>query len=253
MLTQLIWISGIAFEALLVVRSLREGLIKLYPLFYTYITFVLLVSLIRFFYFRVQPDSYQKLYWYTEFGSVLAGYGVIFEIYKRTLKNHPGVAQFAQNSLLLFLLATITLVAGDTFRSPHGSWAYGTAKLGRDLRYVELALWVLMLVLFSLYRIPAGRNLKGLIVGYGFFIALSVVNLAFVFQPENPLAPLARKVPSVAYLITLMIWCGALWRLHPEPLAPAEDQIERDYQALAARTRTTVARAMNFLKRSLRP
>jgi len=124
MLTQLIWMSGIAFEALLVVRSLREGLIKLYPLFYTYITFVLLVSLIRFFYFRVQPDSYQKLYWYTEFGSVLAGYGVIFEIYKRTLKNHPGVAQFAQNSLLLFLLATITFVAGDAFRSPQGSWAY---------------------------------------------------------------------------------------------------------------------------------
>jgi len=110
-----------------------------------------------------------------------------------------------------------------------------------------------MLVLFSLYRIPAGRNLKGLIVGYGFFIALSVVNLAFVFQPENPLAPLARKLASVSYLVTLVIWCGALWTLHPEPFAPAEDQIERDYQALAARTRTTFARAMNFLKRSLTP
>src|SRR5258706_11955555 len=118
MLTQLIWMSGIAFEALLVVRSLREGLIKLYPLFYTYITFVLLVSLIRFFYFRVQPDSYQKLYWYTEFGSVLAGYGVIFDIYNMTLKIHLCQAQLAQNSMLLFLLASITFVAGVAFISP---------------------------------------------------------------------------------------------------------------------------------------
>jgi hypothetical protein len=110
-----------------------------------------------------------------------------------------------------------------------------------------------ILGLFSLYRIPTGRNLKGLILGYGFFITVRVANLAFVFHPAKWLSSIAPRLPSLTYLVTLTMWCAALWSRSPEPRPPAEDQIERDYQVLEMRTRAIFRRIKSFLKRSIRP
>ena len=158
----------------------------------------------------------------------------------------------ASGFLLVVLLVTLAEVAADTFRSPSGSRAHAIAKFGRDLRYVELSLWVVVLAVFSFYRIPAARNLKALISGYGFYITMSVVNLAFVFQPENRFSSIARQLPSLAYVITLTIWCAGLWSRFPEPGPPAEDRIERDYRVLEIRTRAIFRRIKSFLERFFR-
>jgi len=253
MFTNLIWWSAILMEALLLVRSYKEKLFERYPLFYSYIGCVLLIEALRFSWYKAQFDSYQTVYWWTEFPTVIAGYGVILEIYKQSLEHHPGVARRAQKFLLVVLCVTLAEVAADTFWSPSGSWAHAIAKLGRDVRYVELSLWVVMLAVFSLYRIPAGRNLKALISGYGFYITMSVVNLAFVLQPENHFSSIARQLPSLAYVLTLTIWCAGLWSRFPEPGPPAEDQIERDYHVLEIRTRAIFRRIKSFLQRFFRP
>lgn len=249
----LIWWATIALEIVLLIRASSAQIARKFPVFYAYLTCVLLISLLRGFFYRFYPIGYQHFYWYTEFLSVLTGYGVIFEIYKKALKHHPGVWRRSQKGLLLVLFVTLSEVALNVFEDPNASWAHAIAKLGRDLRYVELTLWVIMLAVLNLYRIPASRNLKGLISGYGLFIVLSVVNLTFVFQPEDAVAELASKLAPVAYLITLLIWCGTLWSVHPEPAAPLEDLIERDYQVLALRTRATFGRAKNLIMGSVRP
>lgn len=248
----LIWWTTIGLEILLLVRSGRGRVAGKFPIFYCYLTSVLLISLLRVSCYRFYPIHYQNLYWCTEFLSVLAGYGVIFEIYKKSLSNHPGVSRRAQKAVVVVLVVTLIEVAANTFNHLDESWVQGIAKLGRDLRYVELTLWIIMLAVLSLYRIPASRNLKGLISGYGLFIALSVVNLAFVSQPQNPLVGLASRLAPTAYLVTLLIWCGTLWSVHPEPAAPPVDLIERDYQVLALRTRATFGRAKNLIIGSVR-
>jgi hypothetical protein len=253
MFTNIIWWSAILMEALLLVRSSKEKLFERYPLFYSYVGCVLLIEVLRFSSYKTQFDSYQTVYWCTEFLTVVAGYGVIAEIYKRSLEHHPGVARRARRVLLVVLFLTLGEVAANTFRSPSGSWAHAIAKFGQDLRYVELSLWVVMLAVFSFYRIPAGRNLKALISGYGFYITMSVVNLAFVFQPENHFSSIARQLPSLAYLITLTIWCAGLWSRFPEPGPPAEDQIERDYRVLEMRTQAIFKRIKSLLERFTRP
>src|SRR5207302_1733225 len=164
MLTQVVWWATIALETLLLVRSAQQRLAAKFPIFYFYLACVLSVDLLRFYCYTVHPGFYQELYWYTEFFSVVVGYGVIFEIYKRSLKNHPGVARLAQKVLLLVLIVTLAEVVAATFSSPSGSWASA-----------------------------------------------------------------------------------------PDPVPPEEDQIERDYKVLVTETRTTLARAITHLVRSVRP
>jgi hypothetical protein len=252
MFTQAVWWAGIALQILLLVRAAQEKLAKKFPLFYSYLTWVLLVELLCFYIYQWQLAFYPQVYWPTEFLSVIVGYGVILEIYRRALINHPGVARLSQTVLLMLLFVTIAKVAADTFSSPLGSWTLATAELGRDLRYVQGALLIAILGLFGYYRIPAGRNLRGLIWGYGFFIGTGVINLAIRSQRGNEFSLLMQRLQPLIYLVALIIWSVALWSNQPEPRPDAGVEMERNYQALAAQTRMLLARAFAHVVRSMR-
>lgn len=248
MLVYLIWWGGIALGALLLVRAFKESLLRKYPLFYSYIAWALLVELAGFYLYRARPGSYQKFYWGAELVSILAAYGVILEIYKRALENYPGPARRAQSLLLFVLFVTAARVVVNTLSSPSRSWVHAIAELGRNLRNVQGALLIVMLALFGYYRIPAGRNLRGLICGYGFFIATTISSLAFRARLRNELSLLMQKLQPVLYLIALLIWCVALWSYQPEP----QPDPELDYPRLVRQTRALLARAFTYVWRVIR-
>src|SRR5712692_10129530 len=124
MFTQVVWWAGIALQILLLVRAAQEKLAKKFPLFYCYLAWVLLVELSCFYIYEWHPNFYPQVYWPTEFLSVIVGYGVIQEIYRRALINHPGVARLSQTVLLVLLFVTIAKVVADTLTSPLGSWMF---------------------------------------------------------------------------------------------------------------------------------
>lgn len=248
MVPYLIWWGAITLGVLLLLRAFEERLLRRYPLFYSYVAWALLVDFVRFYLYRVRPGSYQEFYWGSELVSILAAYGVILEIYKRALENHPGPARRAQNLLLFVLFVTATKVVVNTLGSPSGSWVLAIAELGRNLRNVQGALLIVMLGLFGYYRIPAGRNLRGLICGYAFFIATSISSLAFRARLQNELSLLMQKLQPVLYLIALVIWCVALWSYQPEP----QPDPELDYPRLVRQTRGLLARTFTYVWRVIR-
>ena len=248
MFVYLMWWGAIALGALLLVRAFKERLLRKYPLFYSYVAWAVLVDLVRFYLYRIRPGSYQEFYWGSELVSILAAYGVILEIYKRALENYPGPARHAQNLLLFVLCVTAAKVVVNTLSSPSRSWVLAIAELGRNLRDVQGALLIVMLGLFAYYRIPAGRNLRGLICGYAFFIATTISSLAFRARLRNELSLLMQKLQPVLYLIALLIWCVALWSYQPEP----QPDPELDYPRLVRQTRALLARALTYVWRAIR-
>jgi len=127
-----------------------------------------------------------------------------------------------------------------------------TAELGRDLRYVQGALLIAILGLLGYYQIPAGRNLRGLIWGYGLFIGTSVINVAIRSQRGNEFSLLMQKLQPLVYDVALIIWAAALWSNQPEPQPDAGVEMERNYQVLAAQTKMLLARAFAHVVRSMR-
>jgi len=82
---------------------------------------------------------------------------------------------------------------------------------------------------------------------------LNIVNLAFLSLRGNEVSILLRRLLPVSYLVSLGIWCATLWSALPDPAHPAEGQIERDYEILAAKTRAILARTSTRLVRAMRP
>jgi hypothetical protein len=250
---QLIWLGSLALEIAILFRGALAGLFKKYPFFYAYIGCVLLKGSLRLVFYRFAPVFYVQSSWFAELATIVASYAVVIEIFRWMFRNSPGVANAAQKALLFVFMLTASFTATDLLSRKGISLLRMTAELSRDLRYVEGALLLVMLWLFGRCRISIGRNLFGLIVGFSFWVGLNVINLALLFAPGNRYSVGLARVLPITYVITLVIWCAALWSLQPEPAQPAENTIERDYQAFVAKTRTTLGRLPSRIARTLQP
>lgn len=251
--TNLIWLSGIALEITVLVRGLRAALLKKYPLFYAYIGCVLFIEVLRVWCYKVIPNFYPGFYWNTELVTIVASYAVIFEIFRKALRHNAGVARVSQKLLLVVFVIALTYAASDLVNGGVASVARATADLGRYLLYVKGILLLAMLWLFGRYRISFGSNLLGLTVGYSLVIGLDVMNLALLSVPGHEYSVGLRKLLPMTYLITLIIWCASLWAVQPDPVQPGENEIDRDYDLLVAKTMAAFAHLSARGGRTFRP
>jgi hypothetical protein len=253
MLANFIWWTAIALEVVILLRGARTGLLKRYPLFFTYIGCVLLTEIIGLLTNALAPKSYELVFWPADLATILASYAVMVEIFRWSTRHKPGIRRITQRALLTVFSVTVAYTASNFVRGKFSSPSRAVAALGRDLRYVEAAVLLLMLWLLVRYRIPLGRNLRGLLIGYCFWVGMNVVNLAFWFVPGNEFSSLLRGMLPTTYVLTLGAWCVTLWFAYPESVQPAETKIERDYELLAARTQGVLARTSSSLARIIRP
>jgi hypothetical protein len=228
----------------LLVRGLQEKLAQQFPIFYSYIFFVLVSEFVRFSVYRWHPTHYFQVYWATQFLSLAIGSALIFEIYRVGLRSFPGTARMSRY-LLLIVFGTIF---AKTLANPSGGlslWLSRTCvELERNLRIVQALAIVTLISLFLWYAIPFGRNLKGILYGYGFFITTSVVQFTMWYLSWGNFKLWWSDVNAASYIVVLVLWANALWSMHAVPEAKSTIQLEDDYEALVASTRREFRRTL---------
>ena len=244
MLTMWIWWLAFLLEAALLIRGVQEQLVRKFPVFYSYLLFVITAELLRFTVFRWYHSNYFYVYWVTQFFTLVIGSAIILEIYRMSLRPFPGTAKIARYLLLIVYGA----VFAKTLANPTASsqwWLQQMAEeLERNLRIVQsLAIFALIL-LFLWYAIPFGKNLRGILVGYSLFIGLSILQLTLMPILWDHIKLFWASVQPVSYLLVLGLWTGALWSTDPVSELKPSPQLENDYEALAASTRTQFQRAL---------
>lgn len=249
MLNLAVWFVCAALEAVLLIRAARTDLLKKFPLFYSYIAWVLATDLLSTPIYKYYPSAYSSFYWATELLFAVVSYGVLMEIYGRSLRDYPGVARFFRYLLLLVFLAIATKVGVGLFGYAHLSAVRAIADLERNLRQAQAVLLVGALALFVYYKIFVGRNLRGLVLGYALFVGADVITLAFMAHPATGFAPLMRKAEPLCYIVSLIIWSLTLWAPKAEAVSNVSRGIENDYERLAADTRMMLLRARTHLAR----
>src|SRR6266446_2704777 len=217
MLSLVIWWSGIVLESLLLARGLQAKLWTRYPVFYAYISFVWLQSLLRFSIFHLRPQQYRPIYWITEGLGVLAGCAVVFEIYRVGLAAYRGTARMARNLLAFAFVLAFTKAIVETWNDPHWWLIATTMDLERPLRMAQALAIVALVVLFLFYSIPFGRNLRGVLLGYGLFIGESIIWLTLRSSGGEKFRQFWSYVHPASYFVVLGIWAVHLWSYVPNP------------------------------------
>jgi len=251
MIDQLVWWACISLEAVLLLRSV-PSMFKRFPIFYCYIACVLLKDISAIPVYKTFPGTYASFYWTTTILTAILGYGVILEIYGRSLERFAGVARFVRIVLLGMLILVAARASLEFFGASPTPLASSAALLERDLRTLQAILLAALLAIFTFYRIPIGKNLRGIMLGYTLYIGVRVLELTAYTQLSKVDGVFVSKIEPVSYLICLGIWTGALWSRSPEPKMEVASNIGRDYDQLAELTRNKLLRARAYLTRTVR-
>ncbi len=244
MFPSMIWLAGIVLESLLLFRSLRTRLVVKYPFFYAYSGAVLLMAILLLF-----PSLYHRWYWGTQFFTLILGYGILLEILNHALAPYPGAERFARMAgLAAFGLITCFAVLFPLIRS---RWSVASTmhELERDLRTVQAVFIFALLAVISYYRIALGKNMKGMIGGYGLYVGTSLMSLALGSYSARLFGEASRIFRPLTFDISLIIWVVALWTYSRDPAPESGIRLEGDYEALVARTRSAMR---SYLRKTVR-
>lgn len=252
MLTSVLWWMGPILELALVSRALQQGLFLRYPTFFSYLGWVALVDCIRNYTYVINYSSYDSLYWPSQFISLIVGYGVILEILHLTLARYPGAASIARNIVIFTFAAIFAYVGFRALTSPQWSPASTNAELERDLRAAQLLVLGGILGVVAYFRIPFGKNLKGIIAGYGLFLGSSVITLALRSYAGSSFDRIWLFIQPSIFLTCLLIWTWTTWSYHPNPISQSEGELQ-GYTEYAASTRAALNAVRSGLGKVARP
>ncbi len=253
MLTQVIWWSSIALESLLLFRGFRGKLVSRYPAFYFYISFVLVQDLVCFAIARLShgADEYSYAYWTAEFLCVLVSCGIVLEIYRVGLAAYPGTARMARRLLALVFAIVLIKVIVNVAIDPHWWTQASATAVAGTLRAIQGVAVVALVALFLFYSIPFGKNLRGIVVGYGLLVCWSVVCLAFGAFGGPTLNHVFAFLYSAFYPIFLIVWLVPLWSYQTNPLPTPTVPLELKYQRVAATTQRRLQDARGYLAKAV--
>ena len=256
MLSQFIWWSSIGLAFLILLRGMQNKLVYHYPVFYGYVAYVLFCEdLTSYLTKQWSPGFYSYGYWATEFAGVLIGCAVVFETYRIGLRRFPGTARMTRNALaLIFSLAfakALVVAAND----PRWWVQANTLEIERVLRTVQVIAVTALAAVCVIYAIPLGKNLRGILLGYGIYVGVFTLCLTFVPQQGHNFWWYAS---SSCYPVVLGIWLTHLWS-PSENLAPGasnkpgNDSISgSDYEETATATRRRLQAARGDLVKVVR-
>jgi hypothetical protein len=241
MLIMTIWVVGIVAEALLLYRSAWSKLALRYPNFYVYALSLFLADATLYFFYYSRPVLYAKWTYYAGFLVLLLGCGVTLEVFRQVLSRYAGADKIARTASYAVFGAILIFAVAYLVWWPNAS-VVGALYIvvQRDFLCAQALFLLAMLRVISYYGITMGRNLKGMVLGYGQCIGVTLITRALQTYLGSKFGPAASLIQQISYLAALGIWLVALWSYGPNTVPEARIEPDADYEALATRTRTMV-------------
>jgi uncharacterized membrane protein YczE len=252
MIEQFIARLALAIQAVLLIRLWRNGLWKHLPVFYAYTAAVVGAEILRIYCYSFYPSAYAHVYWYSEIPLVVIGYALIIEIYDRCLEQYPSLVRFSQ----VFLVAIFVIIAGVVLAKGLGVSAWPVRhvpeSMESELRVAQAALLLVLVGLLARYQIKVDRNVKGLVAGYGVFVAFRTIQVS-IYAITGHKSEIARELQPLVYLVSIAVWLVFLWSRDTALVVKPEQTVSPNQAWLSHAARLTLARARAYLARGVRP
>ena len=264
MLTLIIWRVAILLELLILFRGLQGKLLPKYPFFYAYIAGALISDSVLYFVYMTNRAVYARLYDISVVMVVFLGYGIILEVFKHVLSAYPGVEKLARVTGLAIFAAIFCFAISYSLWAPDAAtagwkaadvrqdlWIF-QATFQRDFWTVQAIFLFAIVGVVSYYKIPLGKNLKGMIVGYGLCLGVTLLTLALRSYIGLSFDAAWVFLQPFSFDVSLSIWAATLWAFHPNPAPNPAIRLEADYEIFAAKTRGTIGAMRTYLGKAAR-
>jgi hypothetical protein len=249
-LSQVVAYTGLLIEVVILVRAIQRKTFGKYSIFYTYLLTVLVTSVfLQIASHVVNPTGYPLLYWRLELVTLALGCGVIVEISGHVFARHASLDRLARWVAIMTFGALFVVFAIHVAFLPHWKPVANAAELERDLRIAQAIALLSIVFLTGYYGIEIGKNMKGLILGFGVYVGASIILLTLRLFIGVWFNPAWIIIEPFSYAAALLIWTVALWSYAPAPASPLEPT-DVDYRRLAGRTRQALGAIQKQLDRT---
>lgn len=208
---------GLVTLSLLVWRARVARLLSLFPVFYSYIIYVLCGTVTLTVIYVIRPRWYATGFWFHELVCVLVEFAVLVEIADHMFQPFPAIRHLGRALTLLisFTFALVYILPAILQRHEPGATLLDFALRASVTKAVILAGLVFTAHRFGL---RLGRNVAGLMLGFSIYLGVNVANFAAAQNFGQALYIRILWVMSpIAFTLCLLVWTIALWELAPMP------------------------------------
>lgn len=209
-------------------------MISQFPLFYSYLVYVFVGSSVAILIYWSRPSLYPTCYWLYFLVCLLAEFAVLIEISDHMFARFPAIRRLGR--ILAISIATasfLVYIIPSLFKAKSSSSALLDFSMRTSL--AKGMIIIALLVAARSYRLPLGRNVAGLLLGFGLYVGVNIANYAAAQGFGRTLyAGVLSVMYPLAYTLCLFVWTVAMWRFQPvqqpslrtsEPSARAGDEL----------------------------
>jgi len=209
-----IGITGSLLQILLLWRGWRCGLFSRFPLFYSYIAYVLSGSTLAFLIFQIHPSYYLGFYWRFFLVLLLVEFGVLLEISDHMFDPYPAIRRLGR-FLAGCVCGIFSFYIVSALMQPR-SLSVTTLDLFKRVSITKAAVIIVLLAIARYYRLPVGKNVAGLMVGFSVYLGINIVNFALAETFGRAVyGSMFAVVGPLSFTVCLLIWTIKVWRYEP--------------------------------------
>ena len=212
----LVWYSTTFVGIAVLIRGAWTRQFVRYPFFYCQLSSILILALCSHYLVLFDRPFYTLWYWYTQLLTMAASIvGNALEVLRHVFTESPAARFAAGIRRALFIVATAYVaVALYVLQRARPS----VVLLERDFRTVQVLIWLVVLCGVFYFGLPLGRNIKGIFLGYGAYIAGSLVSLTLRCRFPTALVSVTNFFQLFFLLVGYLIYFFGLWSYTPPPV-----------------------------------
>lgn len=210
-----IWVFGVGLEAGLIARGLVTRITKEFPLFFSYIAFILTCEIICFFVYNLSPANYASYYWFYFVARMLMEFAVLFGVSDSVFRPYPSVRNLGRVIVGMACLGFVLWYWLPLQENPQPTpvMFLSLIKVSAITKGIAIAL---LFAFAKSYRISLGRNAGGILLGFaGYLGVLVAVFAAAIHYGRAIYAPVLSWLGPVSFGVCLSIWTISLWNRDP--------------------------------------
>jgi hypothetical protein len=207
----------------IIIRAVQGGILSRFWLFYSYLTYVLITGLLTIgAYYLLAPGSYASVYWFVFLITVIAEFAVLVQVGDYIFDPYPAIRQIGRFLTVSIGVMFIALYIGPSLLEPRPR---SLAILDLVIRssVAKAAIVIVLLGVARHFRIPLGRNIAGIMMGFSIYLALNTATFALAeTYGRSQYGQTFATVGPVIQTLTFLVWAVALWEPQPDLLSNRE-------------------------------
>jgi hypothetical protein len=143
---------------------------------------------------------------------LLAEFAVLLEVSDHVFKPYPGIRRLGQLVTVIVCLGLLLIYIVPALWHPQSS-SIAFLELEKRTALTKAVLIVALMIVARLYRVPFGRNISGMMLGFAAYLALITADTALAEALGRAVyGTIYNMVAPLSFVMALAIWTVVMWR-----------------------------------------